>query len=510
MKRTKTYFSSAGAVMSKMKKGFFALFIAGLSVFGVSLNVSGQDVSIRINLPANSTVIEVEGSFLARERIKFPRNFAFTKSGINTHPNAENIFDLILYDKSDRSIPTVKLKAGEYLADAEASKFSYKIDIGPTSHFTNKAHSSWVDREHGILMLRDLLPQMVSVGDKGLSAKIRLDLPNNWKVSTAERPDKDGKYEISNFETAVFIVGKNWRPHTIALDGVGVSFAIAGEWHFSDEESTALIGEILPELKRIFGEYPNEFVQITLVPAVNHPGRWEAETRGNSVTIVSGDLAFKKPSLQRLHEQLRHELIHLWVPNRLALTGNYDWFYEGFSIYQSLKTGVALNRLSFDDFLETLSEAIRITNSQGPQISLIHGSKTRTSGANHSVYARGMLIAFLCDAAILSNSRGRRSVSDILRKVYENHRVPNDPQDGNMAILSILSAYHELQPIIMNYLEGTKTVGWDNYLRNVGIEQIPEKSSARLKVLKKPTRRQKDLLDKLGYNNWRKIGRELK
>ena len=41
-------------------------------------------------------------------------------------------------------------------------------------------------------------------------------------------------------------------------------------------------------------------------------------------------------------------MLHLWVPNSLKLEGDYDWFFEGFTLYTALRTSQELgcNRLS--------------------------------------------------------------------------------------------------------------------------------------------------------------------
>jgi predicted metalloprotease with PDZ domain len=266
----------------------------------------------------------------------------------------------------------------------------------------------------------------------------------------------------------------------------------------------------LESYKNLFGEFAGEKAQINLVPIKNNSGRWQAETRGNTLTIISGDMPFEKQSVQRLHEQLRHELFHLWIPNNLALTGNYDWFYEGFTVYQSLRTGLEMNRLSFTDFLETLAQALNLANFQNQQISLVEASKTRKSGANPEVYARGLLAAFLCDVALLQKNKRKRDLLEIFREIYQTHRLPKAAQDGNIAVLRILKTRAELRFVVENYIEGTKKIDWTRDLEILGIEEIRENSAVKLRVKDKLNGRQKDLLDKLGYNNWRKLAERSK
>jgi len=241
-------------------------------------------------------------------------------------------------------------------------------------------------------------------------------------------------------------------------------------------------------------------------PAASSPGRWQAETRGNNVTIISSDMPFKSQSVQRLHEQLRHELFHLWIPNGVNLTGNYDWYYEGFALYESLKMAVGLNRIRFEDFLDTLSRAHTIDSAQtAGRTSLIQLSSNRFSGANTQVYARGMLVAFLCDLALLEQSRGKRSIEDVLRELFAKHRKPATPVDGNSAVLALLKSNPNVVSIVEKYVEGPDKLEWASELNAAGVEDIDGGPLTNLRVKEKLSGRQKALLDKLGYNNWRKL-----
>jgi predicted metalloprotease with PDZ domain len=505
MKRAKKYFSSANDSMSKMKNWFSTLFIACFIVILSFASISAQVFEATIKVDSVSKIAQVKGSFLKAGNLQSPKNFAFARLIVGTDNLGERISDLTLTDRENRQIPVKKLIAGEYLAENEATNWDYKIDLKQTGDFTSKAHISWLKDEQGILMLGDLLPQFFAKNELPISARIKFILPENWKIIGSKKSDNLNVFEVEDIEKAVFAIGKNWREREIKLGNFAVNLAIFGEWRFSDEEAESITKEILESYKQIFSEFPNEKAQVNFVPVENNFGRWEAETRANTLTIVSGDMAFQKQSVQRLHEQLRHEFFHLWVPNNLALTGNYDWFYEGFTVYQSLKTGIEMNRISFSDFLATLAQAYDFSNFSSQQISLVEASKTRKSGANSSIYAKGMLAAFLCDAAILQKSEGKRAISEVFRQVYQTHRLPNEAQDGNIAVLNILKSHAEFRPIVENYIEGTKKIDWSESLENLGIEEIKENSSVKLKVKDKLKGRQKDLLDKLGYNNWRKI-----
>ena len=228
-------------------------------------------------------------------------------------------------------------------------------------------------------------------------------------------------------------------------------------------------------------------------------GSWEGDTRGATVTIVSSDMPFQTQAIQRLHEQLRHEIFHLWFPNAIKLSGNYDWFYEGFALYQSLRTGVSLGRIRFDDMLDTLSRAYTIDTALTLRQSLIAASKNRTTGGDTDLYARGMIIAFLTDLELMRSSNGRRDVSWLLHSIFERFHDAKTAVDGNDAVLATIG-----NQAITNYVKGTAAIDLTADLEPAGLEASTQNSVTTFRVVSKPDRRQREMLDKLGYNDWRK------
>ena len=121
-----------------------------------------------------------------------------------------------------------------------------------------------------------------------------------------------------------------------------------------------------------------------------------------------------------------------------------------------------------------------------------------------------MLVAFLCDLALLESSKGKVSVTDVIRELYKQHRSPAARMDGNTAVLDLLRSHAELRKLIDKNIVGAENIDWSTELAAVGIEAVKESPGVSLKVTVKPSGRQKDLLDKLGYNNWRNLSQSLK
>jgi hypothetical protein len=455
----------------------------------------------------------VGGLFRGSRRPGFEKSFSIPTQIAGV---ARQIYQIEFQNKDGKQLAYKVLAPGEYVTDELIYAWSYTVDISPPSDARTAAHRSWVSADKGILMMRDLWPRVSEENDHGI---VNLKLPEGWTVSEEKissiandgivpqpPPLGDGGDWYGATSDSVFFTGRGWRKMTVRQKP-DIAIHLSGGWHFSDDEASQMVRAVYTGYEKLFGhlEYPVDSIRVGLAnfPGKIATGEWQAETRGSTVTILSSDMPFRTQSLQRLHEQLRHELFHLWIPNNVNLTGNYDWFYEGFALYQSLKLAVAVNQIRFEDFLDTLSRAHTIDSAYTQRPSLIDASRTRFSGTNTQVYARGMLVAFLTDLALMEKSRS--SVDDLLREIYQKHRKPAAPADGNDVVIGLMKANSALEPIVSQYVTGKEVITWKSELAAAGIEDNDPGPLTSLRVSEKLSGRQKTRLDKLGYNNWRKL-----
>ncbi len=505
--RMKVYSSSRFCRMSIMIKKFFSWSVIFLTLLMSIAVLSAQDLEVAVKLfEAGNSRVVIEGKFL-NDNDLIGENWSFLQNYADAENLGKRIVDLKLFDKNEKEIPFKKFTDGIFVADRTVYKFSYTFDADVLDNQLLNAHVSWLDKTHGLLMLNDLLPQF---SRKKVSAKITFEIPDGWKISTSEKSVENKIYSVKNTEDAVFLLSEKWREKEFAVKNSKINVLILDEWQFEDETAYEMAEEIVSEYAELFGEVPFENAQIVLM---NFPGkfdlnRWRAETRGTNVTILSTQTFAESSARQRLHEQLRHEIFHLWIPNSLNLSGEYAWFYEGFAIYQALRTGVQVGQIRFADFLNTLEQAYFLDQKRSTANSLLDISKMRWNGEVSSVYAKGMLVAFLCDTAIMRESKGRRDLENIFREVYRKHGKFGAVQDANTSVMNVLQEYDELAPIIKTYIKGTQKIDWTNYISVLGIENIGSKQNPELKLRSKLSGSEKALLKKLGYNKPRKFIRQ--
>jgi len=478
--------------MSKVVTRYLLFCVSVVQIFCISAAAQNSKPAAKVTIEITAaSKINISGEFISSR--KRPKSLSFELSAAGFDGLGERIKALRLTNGKDEEIKYKTFIPGEYLADVDITGWSYQIDLSPRKEKKSAAHISWASKTTAVLMLGDLLPQAEG------EMFIELKLPKGW--------NSIGGGKIEDAARSVVIAASGLRTQNITTPKGGkIAITTIGEWRFTDAESAEFAQQIFDSYSDLFGTMPVGQINVNILPFPEKTGfgEWQAETRGRNVTIISSDMAFSTQSVQRLHEQLRHEVFHLWMPNLIKLNGSYDWFYEGFALYESLKLGLALNRISFADYLDTLSRAATIDAFQTNRTSLIEASKSRKIGSDTFIYARGMLTAFLCDAAMLERSKGKKPVETILRSLFEK-ASKTETLDANEVIVGVMSERPELVPVVKKYIEGNEYLDITPAMSAIGLENIGEGKRVSLKVLKKPSGRQKEILNKLGYNNWRKL-----
>lgn len=497
-------FNSENLPMSKKILSSYLSFVTLALILQIFTRVEAQDVDVRVTIGFAGETASIRGAFDQSLGTVDRRHLYFRRSEDGYVNTGTRVSDLALYDENGRKVDSKRLIPGEYLANSDFSEWTYQIDLSPSKIKAAAAHSSWLNTTSGVLMLDDLLPQINSSA-KSFSTVLKLDLPVGWSAYSIGETSHSGNFAIPDLRDSVIILGRDLRTATFQIESARFRLVFSGRWLFTDDEARDIVKEIFSAYRDLFGTLPDKEFQIAFLkfPSEVVPGQWEAETRGSNIIIISSDMPFRTQSLQRIHEQLRHEIFHFWIPNSVELTGDYAWFYEGAALYESLKMAVFLNRIRFEDFLDTLSRAYTLDEGERPRRPLITpGLSYRSSGYSLTRnYARGILVAFLSDVALIRASKGKRNLESVLRTLYAEHRRNLVPIDGNTAVISALG----LGDITERFVLGSDKIDWENTLGEIGLVQQAKGREIVLSVSPKLTGGQKAILNKLGYNSWRKI-----
>lgn len=443
--------------------------------------------------------VKVEG---AREAVS--NNWSFRNVYASVIGIGDRIENLTLSDAQGSSVVVRKLAPGEWKSERPATRFSYEVKLDVPEMATDAVYVSWLMGQHGFLMLGDLLPLSTVNDGKPTSAFLRIALPPAWSIGTTENAGAGGRYEIRDAEHAIFFVGQSLREKRSRVGATDFTFLTTGEWAFTDGDAEELAASILKEHAETFGGTLQSRAMLALAPFPRPMGaeRWSAETRGNTVVLLSGRSPSKTAGLSRLSVPLTHELFHLWVPNGFALDGDYDWFYEGFTMYQAMRAAVSLNLLTFQDFLSAIGRAFDFYRSarDGDKISLLDASRRRWTGSPALIYNKGMLVAFLYDLTLRQKTDGKRSLDDVYRALFRRHRAGEARADGNSVVIAALNEPADMREFTRSYIETASAIDLGAMIAPFGLRVESAAVRTQVVVADSLKREQRDLLRKFGYN----------
>jgi hypothetical protein len=379
-----------------------------------------------------------------------------------------------------------KLAEGEFRSELNAGRIDYLVRIRPPSP-DNVAHLTWLTEDHGFLMFADLLPQAI----EGFS--VEFVLPSGWTIQSAIDPDTNGRYNVFEPDDTVFFVGRSIRKSSKKEFD---SF-VTGTWLFKDSTPVNAASRVMQEYVELTGlRLPSRPVlMIAPLPVATGVTKWRAQTRGSTVLLLMDPRTeFTKEMLEII---FTHEVLHLWVPNALELQGNYDWFFEGFTLYIALQTALELKAIDFREYLNTLARVYDSYVSYPDERSLIEASERRWTSQWPVVYDKGMLVAFLFDLLLRKESGGKTTLGSRYRELFSVSAA--DRADGNAVIIRLLSLSPAAADLAREYISGSRNLELGLLVAPYGLVLDTTGKSSRLDVGKKIDGDQKRLLKSLGY-----------
>lgn len=405
-----------------------------------------------------------------------------------------------------------ELAPGHFELGASASIVSYEVDLSPPVRASDAAFVSWLTSDRGLLQLNDLLP--VSTKQPGSPLQpvfTTVETPVGWSARANHEVAAMRARGFGAADDALIVVGKNLRGSSRTVSGKAFTLLAEGDWAFSDQEAIESLLKVV-DLHREVGPLPCQ--QVTLVlstfPAGAGGGNtWSAETRGCNVTLLMGKSPSRVGGLAELGNALTHETFHLWVPNGVALEGEYDWFYEGFTMYQAARAAVRLGLVTWPEFLNAIARAhdgSMMTPTTKP-LSLIEASKQRWRSGAATVYSKAMVVAFLYDLNLRNQTGGKRSLDDVYRRVIREHARVFDnkktPADGNAASIAALRAEMPSGDFVERLIMAPGSIDLKNELAPFGL-RVENIVRTRISISDERNKRQRDLLKQLGYNEPRR------
>jgi predicted metalloprotease with PDZ domain len=468
---------------------------AGTSVAAQSLSATAEV------LPGASGRLLMQGSCSPRQMWSFRDSYA----GVLGLGNRVRGFQV--FDANGKQIAVRRIAPGQFESSQPAPNFKYEIELARISRASDATFTSWLTPDLGMLILGDLLPELPSVNPSTVS--VRLVVPSGWTAYSSDSGKSVTQIETTDANRSVIVVGKQIRTATRAILGKPFTLLTGGAWAFADDDALGVTKSILEFHSNTVGQPPCESASLVLLPLPQAAGanKWAAQTGRCTVTLLMNTAPSKVAAVAQLQLALTHELFHLWVPNGLALAGDYDWFYEGFTMYQAARAAIRLDLLSYDQFLSAIADAYDGSSGADAQnLSLIEASKQRwTSGAS-TVYSKAMVVAFLYDLNLRWQTKGKRSLDDVYRALVRDHlaKSPGGRLDANSAIVGALRSELADQDFVNRLVLTRVSIDLEKELAPFGLHVEKPAVRTHISANAQLTSRQRDLLKQLGYNEPRR------
>ena len=420
------------------------------------------------------------------------RSWSFRNAYASALGIAERIEDFRAFGESGQDARATKSAAGEFRSVLDATKISYTVKLSEP-RAQHLPFVSWLVGDRGILMFADLLPIDIE------SLTCNFILPKGWSVESSITSDAGGRYQVSQPDKAVFLIGTLLSKRSKSVEGMLLETVVSGTWSFKDDDAWKVAARVMQKNLELTGfRLPGKsLIMIAPLPAAEPSSRWKAETRGSTIVLLVNPAYRKEMSTGQLGVIFSHEALHLWVPNSLKLEGDYDWFFEGFTMYMALRTALELKVIDFKEFLNTLGGAYKYYLDHPDKVSLLEASEKRWTGGFSHVYIKGMLVAFVYDLILRKESGGKASLAERYRSLFSAGFA--DGANGNEAIIRLLGVSPATSDFTKSYIENNRELKLEQLVPMYGLEVERKGQTSHLKVSSKLDDEQKQLLRSLGY-----------
>jgi predicted metalloprotease with PDZ domain len=479
------------------KKFLRILRFSGFLVSAAFVNAQGHALEARVTIAPSVPEIRIEvDSDTAVQEWSFRNAYA----GVLALGERIERFEAI--GKAGESLPVRKIASGEYRSDEKVTRVSYSVKLVLPSRPGDRAHVSWLTDDYGFLMFADLLPQLFAreaTSEQGVL--IECETPVGWQVRSAIVPNEKNQYLVLDPDSAVFFVARLLRTSSKMVESMEVEVVSSGVWPFADAEVLKVAAKVVRKYFEITGFRLKRKSVVMLAPLPPSQGNsfWRAETRGSTMVLLLDPQARHANWAGQLGVIFTHEIFHLWVPNSLHLQGDYDWFFEGFTLYEALLMALDLKLITFQEYLDTISRVYDSYLSYSDALSLIEASEQRWTNSAPLVYDKGMLVAFMYDLITRQESGGKSTLADRYRALFKSHA--DDRANANEVIAGLLNSSEATKGFSQSYVESRSVVELERFLPPYGIQIDSHGPRTHLSVRKGITKNQQQLLRSLGYKD---------
>lgn len=399
---------------------------------------------------------------------------------------------------------------GKLLQSPKTRKNTWHINTLGLSHVTVKyrvycfeisVRTSFIDASHaflsttGIFMYPDKMLHLSSI--------VHIVPYKGWtKVSTSLEEVKGDPFtrHAPNFDILFDSPIEVGNQDVFGFDAAGVKYEVCmvGGGNYDKERLKVDMPKIVEQETAVYGENPNK--RYVFIVHNYFRGGGGLEHLSSTTLGASRDNYATESGYRNFLSLVAHEHFHLWNVKRLRpiVLGPFDydnenyttdlWIAEGFTAYYQNIILRHANLITPGIYLDGVaSEISAVENIPGAKIqplaeasfdAWIKAYRPNENSINTGIsyYDKGAEVAMMLDLLIINNSKGKYSLDDVMRYMYDTYykQKKRGYTDKEFKLAFEKFAAQKLDDFYADYIYGLKPVDFNKYLGYAGYKITDE------------------------------------
>lgn len=417
---------------------------------------------------------------------------------------AAHVDSMSVTDQEGHPLPFFKVRKNAWIVevgDATVVQAEYDVFAGQLS-----VRSSWVSE--GFILINPVTAILYTERSRAWPQRVEVSVPDGLgRVYSSLIPgDSSARWMALSYDELVDspLVISDGQPANFEQDGRVYHLLDVGDDTFWDsEQALESLQPMVAATNALWGVVPLErdywFFNLLV------EGRGGLEHDHNTVMMTSRWNTRKREDFINWLSLAAHEYIHVWNVRRMrpAGIGEYDfekeqyspslWIAEGLTSYYDNLLLSRAGLISIEEYFRLLAKDLhrleltpgrqRISLRQASRDAWIrqYGDSPNRVNSNISYYTKGAVVGFALDARIRDETKGRRSLDDVMRLMYRRWADKAFPEQAFPEAVAEIAGDRVrrwLEPL----LDTTQDPDVDDALSSFGLtlERHPDRVAAEL------------------------------
>lgn len=407
---------------------------------------------------------------------------------------SKNVESLVA-DAAGKQLPVVKVRKNIWrvtLAGNTNIKVCYRLYA-----FEKSVRTSFIDESHAFLGTSGMF--MYPEGMINQPSIIHIVPYKGWsKVSTSLESVNNDPFTLyaPNYDILFDSPVEVGNQDVFSFDATGVHYEVCmyGSASYDRERLKKDMKRIVEEETAIYGENPNK--RYVFIIHNYSKGGGGLEHLSSTVLGVARNAYASESGYQGFLGLVAHEHFHLWNVKRLRpiALGPFDydnenyttdlWIAEGFTAYFDNLVVHRTGLYTAENYLGILGADINMVENQpGKKIQPLaqasydawikaYRPDENTVNTTISYYNKGSVIAMLLDLEIINDSKGQKSLDDVMRYMYNEYYKTKGRGYTDAEFKQALELFtgKNLDEFYQKYVYGVASIDYNKYLGYAGYQ----------------------------------------